>query len=459
MISYQRLFVTTMVLLVGSVVSAADKPNIVLILSDDQSWTDYSFMGHPDIKTPHLDRLAQRSVLYRRGYVPVALCRPSLATLATGMYPHQHKIIGNDPSPAVGKLDSPEGKQRRAKLIANIDRFPTVPKLLAEQGYISHQSGKWWEGNFQRGGFTHGMTRGFPERGGRHGDDGLKIGRTGLKPVFDFVDGAVKDKKPFFLWYAPFMPHTPHTPPQRLFDKYKKPGRDPKLAKYYAMCEWFDETCGQLVDHLDEKGVRDNTLIVYVCDNGWIQRTSDTKVPDGWRPSFAPRSKQSPYEGGTRTPIMLSWPAKFQPADRGDVVSSIDLVPTILKAAGATVPGNLPGLDLAPSIESGKPLGREAIYGESFSHDIHDLDNIEATLLYRWSIQGKWKLLLTYDGKVNRYNPVHAREEKRPQLFDLLADPHEQKNLAGENPDVVGRMAGNIADWWPVSERKVLTVY
>lgn len=447
------------ILSLGGIASAADKPNIVLIISDDQSWTDYGFMGHADIKTPHLDRLAKGSVLYRRGYVPTALCRPSLAILATGRYPHEHLITGNDPSPAIAGRDTEQGKQFRAKLIANIDRFPTVPKLLAEQGYLSHQSGKWWEGNFKRGGFTHGMTRGFPQRGGRHGDDGLAIGRSGMEPVFKFVDDAVKQDKPFFLWYAPFLPHTPHNPPKRLLDKYTKPGRDAKLAKYYAMVEWFDETCGQLIKHVDDKGVRENTLIVYVTDNGWIQRTANTQVPDGWRTSFAPRSKQSPYEGGTRTPIMLNWPGKLKPSDRQDVVSSIDLVPTMLKAAGAKVPANLPGLDLMPSIKSDTPLDRQAIYGESFAHDIDDLDNPQATLLYRWTISGKWKLLLTYDGKVNRYNPVHAREEKRPQLFDLLADPHETKNLAGNNPEVVAKLAGNIADWWPVSERKVLTVY
>lgn len=438
---------------------AADKPNIVLIISDDQSWTDYGFMDHADIKTPHLDKLAKNSVLYRRGYVPTALCRPSLAILATGRYTHEHMITGNDPSPANVDRNSEKYKQQRAKLIANIDRFPTVPKLLAEQGYLSHQSGKWWEGNFKRGGFTHGMTRGFPKPGGRHGDDGLKIGRNGMKPVFDFVDEAVQKDKPFFLWYAPFLPHTPHNPPKRLVDKYTKLGRDAKLTKYYAMVDWFDETCGQLIDRIDDKGVRDNTLIIYVTDNGWIQRTADTEVPNGWKTSFAPRSKQSPYEGGTRTPIMLSWPGKLKPSDRSDVVSSIDLVPTMLKAAGAKVPKGLPGLDLMPSIAADKPLDRDAIFGESFAHDIDDLDNSQASLLYRWTIAGKWKLLLTYDGKVNRYNPVHAREEKRPQLFDLLADPHETKNLAGENPEVVAKLAKQIGDWWPVTERKVLTSF
>jgi uncharacterized sulfatase len=431
-------------------------PNIVLIISDDQAWTDYGFMGHEVIETPNLDRLASESVLFTRGYVPTALCRPSLMTLATGLYAHQHKTTGNDPSPAVTQRNSPEYNQQRAALIAHIDRHPTVPKLLAEQGYVSHQSGKWWEGNHSRGGFTVGMTRGFPQPGGRHGDDGLKIGREGLKPLFEFVDQAVADDKPFFVWYAPFLPHTPHNPPQRILKKYHRDDRPLALAKYYAMCDWFDETCGQLVDYLDEKKVRDNTLVVYVTDNGWIQRTPDTKVPKGWRTSFAPKSKQSPNEGGIRTPIMFNWPGKLPPAKREELVSSIDLVPTMLAAAGAQIPEELPGLNLLPAIRDGKPIEREAIFGESFAHDIVDIEKPEASLLYRWSIEGRWKLLLTYDGQVNRYTAVHLRTEKRPQLFDLISDPHETKNLAAEHPGLVSRLAKRIDAWWPVEERQVV---
>jgi uncharacterized sulfatase len=433
-------------------------PNIVMIISDDQTWTDYGFMGHPDIQTPHLDRLAARSAVFRRGYVPVALCRPSLATMITGLYPHQHGITGNDPSPNPS-ITPEEYAKLRARLIAKLDRFDTVPELLSRRGYLSHQSGKWWEGSFKRGGFTHGMTRGFPEKGGRHGDDGLKIGRTGMAPVLNFVDSAVEQKKPFFLWYAPFLPHTPHTPPKRLLKKYSKDGRHVSLAKYYAMCDWFDETCGELMDHLDTAGVTDNTMIVYVTDNGWIQRTPDVQVPEGWRPSFAPKSKQSPNDGGTRTPIMVCWPGTIKPSERGEVVSSIDLVPTLLKAAGAEVPDQLPGIDLLPVINNEKPLGRDALFGESFAHDIEDVDNPQASLLYRWVIEGKWKLLLTYDGQLNRYKVVHSGGDGRPQLFDLIADPTETRNLAGNHPDVVAHLAAKLADWWKVTERKVLTTY
>ena len=429
-------------------VSAQKSPNILYILSDDQAWTDYGFMGHPQIKTPHLDKLANESVLFERGYVPTALCRPSLVTLISGQYAHKHGVTGNDPSP---KRYQPKKvyDQARAQLISYLDRADTLPDLLGEKGYLSHQSGKWWEGNFKHGGFTHGMTRGFPQLGGRHGDDGLKIGREGLQPIEEFVDYSMKEKKPFFLWYGVFLPHTPHNPPERLLKPYKDLGLPLPIAKYYANCTWFDETCGQLIDILEKRNLRDDTLIVYVTDNGWINRTDKS--------AYAPRSKQTPFEGGIRTPIMFSWPnGNLKNGKRKDVVSSIDLFPTVLAATGAHTPKDLPGLNLLENLKNEKVIKRKGIFGESFAHDIADIENPEDSLLFRWTIEGKWKLLLTYDGEVNRYKTTHPREEKRPQLFNLLKDPNEENNLAEQNPGVVAKLVANIDNWWPVKERKVV---
>ncbi|QDT12363.1 Arylsulfatase [Planctomycetes bacterium K23_9] len=430
---------------------AQQPPNIVMLISDDQAWTDYGFMGHPDIKSPHLDKLASESVLFRRGYVPTALCRPSLVTLLTGHYASTHGVTGNDPSPKYAARGSELYNQRCAKLISYLDRFETVPEALGKLGYLSHQSGKLWEGSYQNCGFTHGMTRGFPQKGGRHGDDGLSIGRKGMAPVTQFIDMAVKEKKPFFMWYAPFLPHTPHNPPQRLIDKYSQGDLTPTVAKYYAMCDWFDETCGELLNKIDETGQRDNTLVVYVTDNGWIQNPAKN--------GYAPRSKQTPYEGGVRTPIMYRWPAKFAAADRTELASSIDIVPTMLAAAGAPIPDDLPGVNLLPNLISSKPIERDTIFGEGFAHDIADIENPEASLLFRWAIEGKYKLLLTYDGEVNRYKSTHPRNEKRPQLFDLEADPSEENNLAAEHPEVVERLVKKINAWYPVNERQVLSAF
>ena len=463
--------------LLPAAAAAATPPNIVFIISDDHAWTDYGHMGHKQIETPHLDKLAARSAVFTRGYVATALCRPALATFATGLYAHQHKISGNDPAllpemlvPAATAGDAPKGKKAKAgaratgepaayaalreKLIANYDRSPSLIKQLGALGYLSHQSGKWWEGSFQRGGFTHGMTRGFPQPGGRHGDDGLKIGREGMAPVFDFIDHATAEKKPFFLWYAPFLPHTPHTPPERLFQKYKAKGiASDHVARYYAMVEWFDETCGQLIDRIEQKGLRENTLFVYIADNGWIQSAD--------APGFAPRSKQSANEGGTRQPTLFSWPGVIQPGRRGEqLCSSIDIVPTLLAAAGATIPKQLPGLNLLPILKSGAPTTRDTAYGETFAHDVANIDRPADSLVYRWVVEGKWKLLLTYDGAVSaRYASSNPRTEKRPQLFDLLADPHEDKNLAAQNPAVVARLAAKLDQWWRPEGRQVQTTW
>ena len=127
---------------------AAERPNVVLIISDDQGWGDFGFMGHEVIRTPNLDRLAADSAVFPNGYVPTSLCRASLASLMTGLYGTQHKICCND---------FPTEKDRSATH-PFIKSVPTVPRLLAEAGYASLQTGKFWEGHYSNAGFTDGMT-------------------------------------------------------------------------------------------------------------------------------------------------------------------------------------------------------------------------------------------------------------------------------------------------------------
>ncbi|MDP6606307.1 MAG: sulfatase-like hydrolase/transferase [Dehalococcoidia bacterium] len=432
----------------------AEQPNIVLIIGDDQSWTDFGFMGHQTIETPNLDALAAAGALFTRGYVPTALCRPSLSTLATGLYAHAHGVTGNDPAvttTAVGAdyWNDPIYRALNQRLIARIDETPTVPRLLGDAGYASFQSGKWWEGSYARGGFTAGMTHGNQDRGGRHGDAGLTIGRSGLAPIFDFIDGARADDRPFFVWYAPFLPHLPHNPPERLLAKYRVPGRPIEIARYFAMCEWFDETVGALLGHLDEQGLADDTLVAFVTDNGWIQATPDAALPDGWNQMFAPRSKQSPFEGGTRTPIVLRWPGVVAPGRHDLPVSSIDLAPTLLAAAGLQPQIGMPGIDLLRVIVGGETPVRDAIFGEAFAHDIADVDDPSASLLYRWAIEGRFKLLVRHEGRLGRYGQVHAGGADGPQLFDIVADPHETTDLAERHPEVVEHLSWRIRHWWP----------
>lgn len=410
----------------GAAEGADTPPNIVLIISDDQAWTDYGFMDHAVIETPHLDRLAQQGLCFTRGYVPASLCRASLMSIITGLYPHQHLVTGNDPR----REPSLKGKGRirpadRERMLKHVRRLPTLPKLLSQRNYASFQSGKWWEGNFKEGGFTAGMTHGDVSRGGRHGDLGLKIGREGLEPVFKFIESR-KDR-PFFLWYAPMLPHQPHDPPARLLEKYVGQTESIHVAKYWAMCEWFDETCGELLDYLDKQGLADNTLVVYVTDNGWIQDPATAK--------FDLRSKRSPYEGGIRTPIIVRWPGHVEPRrDDTTLVSSLDVAPTILAAAGIQPTKEMTGINLL-EVAAGKKPARDALAGEIYEHDVPDLEQPTKGLLFRWGIRGTWKLIQSADGS-------------QRELYDLARDPQEQHNLAAEHSDVARDLAARIQAVW-----------
>ena len=426
----------------------AGKPNVVLVLSDDHAWFDHTFIRPDAPSTPNIDRLAGEGVTFTRGYVPTALCRASLMTFVTGLYAHQHKTGGNDPNQTPDKA---EYDRKREALISHIDPLPTLPRMLKEAGYATLQTGKWWEGHFSRGGFDEGMTRGFPQPGGRHGDDGLDIGRKTMQPLFDFID---KNKeRPFFIWYAPMLPHDPHTPPQELLDKYLAKGHPPAQAKYEGMVEFFDQTIGQLVDKLKQSGIYDNTLIIYAADNGWIPPSSES-APIGWRKPFAPRSKSSPYEGGVRTPIIVRWPKMFKPRrDESTLISTIDIVPTLLAVTGAKRPEMpkelaLPGLDLTEFLQTGTPLNRDTIFGDGYGHDIPDVDDAVKGRLYRWCIEGKWKLLLSDPGDPGT-RPDVKYDTDQPQLFDLSVDPAETKNLAAEHPEIAKRLKAKIDRWSP----------
>ena len=447
-------------------------PNVVVIISDDHGWPDYGFMNHPTVRTPNLDRLASESMLYTRGYVPAPVCRPSLATIATGLYPHQHQITGNDP-PGETPRDTrtPEARASMERVFA---RNENVMQLLARSGYVSHQSGKWWEGDPLDHGFTAAMTHGDVTRGGRHGDDGLTIGREGMEPIFEFIRHSLlgppgqavveHQPEPFFIWYAPFLPHTPHNPPERLLEKYRAPDRPERIARYYAMVDWFDETVGQLRDFLEggdgsplmsadsatlspsALGRLRNTVVLYVADNGWLPTES--------RPQQAiARAKMSPYDLGVRTPIMIRWPGRVEPGrDDNTLVSSIDLVPTILDATGIGPSEDLPGISL---LNTDALAQRKQIFGSTSAHTAVDVLDPVADLKYRTVVrEDGWKLILPYE--LNRDVTLLIRGDiadwmrLEPELYNVLDDPFETKDLAAERPELVAELREAVSAWWLV---------
>jgi arylsulfatase A-like enzyme len=146
----QLIFAAAAVLGTVAFARGADRsPNVVLIISDDHAWTDYGFMGHRNIRTPNIDRLASQGLVFKHGYVPSSLCSPSLASILTGLYPHQHRVTSNDPPLPTGKsgqeaLRDPTYLAQRQEVIGYFDQVPSLPRSLARQGYTSFQAGKCW---------------------------------------------------------------------------------------------------------------------------------------------------------------------------------------------------------------------------------------------------------------------------------------------------------------------------
>jgi arylsulfatase A-like enzyme len=421
-------FLLTLVIGVFSFGAHAAPPNVVMIISDDHHWGDYGFMGHPQIQTPHIDKLAKESLTFRHGYVPSSVCSPSLASIITGRYPHEHRITSNDPANPDGMsrknfYKSREFEQGRERMVKHFNEWPTLPKLLGEAGYASLQTGKWWLGDYSTGGFTAGMSK-----GGRHGDEGLDIGRKTMKPIQDFIAGARKESKQFFIWYAPLMPHDPHTPPERLLKKYRDKTPSAAVAKYWAMVEWFDESCGELFTYLEGEGLAEDTIVVYVADNGWITNPQTGR--------FAPKSKLSPYDGGLRTPIMVRWPDKLAPKQSDTPVSSLDFFPTILKACGVPLPKDLPGIDLA---DPAAVEARKTLTGECFTHSFVNQEKPATSLLWRWILEDGWKLIV----------PTDQAEHPEPELYQVSRDPHEKQNLAAGEAERVAKMRAKLDVWWP----------
>ena len=425
-----------------------EKPNIIFIIADDMGYDDYGFMGHKKLQTPNLDRLAKESMTFTKGYVTAPMCSPSLASIISGLYPHQHRITGNDPQVNIkGEKTSPNNyaQQRDLAYQTLSNRFyrnQLLTNILDNNDYQSFQAGKWWIGAPQDAGFSEGMTHGDYKRGGRHGDEGLKIAREGMLPVFNFIEESKTNNQPFFLWYAPYLPHKPHNPPKDLEEKYKKIAPSPQVAKYWAMVEWFDQTTGELLNYLKEKDLEKNTIIVYVSDNGWIQSID--------KDNYAPRSKRSPYEYGIRTPLMFKYPRQIQPkVDTIHPISTIDIIPTLLNLIDIEKE-DFPGINV---LDQNELKGRRHIFAEAYKHDITDVTQPTSSILYKIAISKKWKLI--YPNQVNIIKEATTDEERiagfyswQTELYDLENDPDEEKNVAAIHPDIVKEMIASIDSWW-----------
>ncbi len=320
-----------------------ERPNIVLLIADDVAYMDHGFMGSPHVETPNLDRLAARGTVFTHAFSTASLCRPALRSLLTGLDPLQWnaRVLER------GRFD--EGLS---------GELVTLPRALATRGYRSFQAGKFWESDHVVAGFSDGMQQ--PGDSPAHGGVGRRIGRSvPLDPVLRFLDAASPD--PFFLWFAPMLPHMPHDAEERFASLYRGRGLSASARRYYANMTRFDALVGELLDALEERRLLSNTLIVYLADNGWDQ-PPDTDLEGG---GFdGPRGKRTMYEIGWRTPLLFHWPGVVpEGASSEALVSILDLFPTLLEYAGAAPPSGRVGRSLRGVIQTGAAWSREWVVG------------------------------------------------------------------------------------------------
>jgi len=417
---------------------AARKPNVVLIFTDDQGSIDVNCYGAKDLYTENLDRLAAEGTRFTQFYVGAPVCSPSRAALMTGRYPRCAGLLSNAPSDK-GRPGMPTGQV-------------TIAEMMKSAGYATGHVGKWHLGytpdtmpNGQGYDYSFGHMGGcidnyshfFYWQGPNRHDlwrNGKEIWRDGeffgdlmVDECKKFIDGH-KDE-PFFLYWAINMPHYPLQGKEKWRKKYEH--LDAPRKMYAAFVSTMDEMVGEVVRHLDESGLRENTLIIWLSDHGHSveQRT----FGGGGNSGDYRGHKFTLWEGGLRVPCIVSWPGRIpQNAVRGQMAASIDWMPTIADYCGVKLPARkIDGKSIVPVIESADASSpHNVLHWETGKH---------------WAVrEGDWKLV--HNGPATDY-----KGRKLPKVENFLSniaeDVTETKNLAEAHPEIVERLTALHERW------------
>jgi len=425
---------------------APQRPNIILIIGDDHGWPYFGFMGDRIVSTPHLDALARGGTLFPYAFVTSSSCRQSLLTLLTGLHP----LAWN------ARLKALRGQGIRRKRYGEIVDFATLPRVLGKAGYRSFQGGKYWEGPYRSAGFDEGTKpvsdAPYATRNDRlqaiAGGAGLELGRSTMEPLWTFLGEA--DDRPFFVWFAPKLPHTPHDAGPTYTDRYTGKGLSPEAVKYYANITRFDDRVGELVAFLDDAGLRENTLLVYLSDNGWEQGPHDRPVVEALG---GPKGKGSMYEMGVRTPLIFNWPGHVAAETvRDDLVSTVDLFPTLLHYARAPVPPNRSPHDLQPLLAGAEspPPPRTRVVSTN-NRQVRPPPSTEQQRSHPGSEIMRKELAYTLRTREWRYiwyfDASDYADRSADELFRIDSDPYETRNVASEHPEQVARFRREILAW------------
>lgn len=449
------LFLTIVLSAVPAWAQARQPPNIVLLIGDDNGYPYFGFMGDHNVVTPSMDALAAGGVTFSQGHVTASICAPSLRTLITGWHPLAYSMRVSAIVAAEEKEDpnftalSENQKRlwRRVHRAAAMQQFDTLPKLLRTKGYRSWQGGKWWEDSYKNGDFDEGMSTGWnaglaDEDGFFHelmGGKGIELGRTTMKPVFDFI--SENAARPFFIWYGPALPHTPFDAPYEYTKYYADKNLSESAKLYYSNITRWDQGVGRLMDYIEEMGLLDNTLFIYLSDNGWEQdahieykKPGSTVYTDTTFANGGPKGKQGLYDLSFRTPIIFYWRGKLMRTfNTSSLVSSLDILPTILDIVGISAPENLPGHSLKPLLEGRTINERECIIGYADQR--------------RSDSDPMGKQTEGYYVRTHRWHFFWYKDTNETMLYDVTVDAKGEHNLANDFPELVQSFEAKISDW------------
>ena len=425
----------------------ARQPNILLIVSDDQGYRDLGSMGSPDILTPRLDRLAAEGVRLTSYYAAFPVCTPSRVALLTGRYPQRNGTYDNFRNDRVsdGYRYPPHEYAISPERVLGVDtREVLLSQILAGAGYAAAVFGKWDLGSLRRylplqRGFAdfYGFVNtgidywtheryGVPSMYRRNAPTKEDKGRytTGLfeREALRFIDEHRAG--PFFIYLSYNAPHGASSldrgirgfaqAPGKCLDQYPSPDGivAERRHKFMAAVTCMDSSIGRVLDRIDEHGLRQDTIVIFVSDNG----------AGGGGDSGALRGRKGQmFEGGVRVPFLMRWPGKIDPGSTSDeFLTALEVLPTLAGAAAAPLPDGvrLDGFDMLPVLQGRAKSVRESMF---------------------WERQGE------YGARLGTWKLVHSR--KGGGLFDLAEDSAESTDLSKDLPDVLARVRRAHRQW------------
>ncbi|TXG35436.1 sulfatase family protein [Seonamhaeicola maritimus] len=399
------------------------KPNIVLIIADDVSWDDIGAYGHPKVKTPHLDQLAKEGMIFNQAFLTTSSCSPSRTSIVSGLYPH-----------------NTDAEQLSWPLP---DYKKTFVQELKNAGYWTGLAGKYHMGDPVRDDFDSLLEMQWKDA--PIGLDRRLVGDgSGCDEWIKLLQERPKDK-PFFTWLASFDAHRPfyegmskdpYNPEETIIPPYMPVTQASKkdFALYYDEISRMDDYIGKVVAELEVQGVAENTVVLFISDNG----------------RAFPRDKTTLYDGGIKTPWIVKWPAKIEPNSvNNNLVSSVDIAPTFMTMAGLEPLTDFDGVDLLSTLINTKISVRDDVYAEDHFHDFEDYTRAVRTTKYKYIKNYYPDLPNTPSADIIRDLTWKSMKEERDkgtlteaqmrcfeiprpneELYDIEKDPYELNNLA-----------------------------